>query len=124
MAALDSFNRHCQVVARRLSEGKVIPFLGAGANLLIVRRERVAAGRLPAERLGAADYFARNYGFPEEGRSISSGGPVRRLAAGDATLFEELHAIFAGGYSRTSSIDSWRSSRPSCASRAVTPSVS
>ena len=101
MAALDSFNRHCQVVARRLSEGKVIPFLGAGANLC----ERppghdVAAGRLPPERRRAGRLLRRNVRLPGQGRcSISfASSQYVDLTAGDAALFEELHAIFAGGY--------------------------
>jgi hypothetical protein len=33
MASVESLSRHCQIVARRLGVGSVVPFLGAGANL-------------------------------------------------------------------------------------------
>jgi hypothetical protein len=100
VAMMDSFNRHCQVVAKRLSEGKVIPFLGAGANLC----ERPPGslwqegGYLPS---GAelAVHLAEMYAYP--GRDASDLLRVAQyvdLTAGDAALFDELHAIFAGGY--------------------------
>jgi SIR2-like domain len=100
MAANDVLRRHCQVVSRRLAEGKVIPFLGAGASL-VERPAKVdwrQGGYLPSGS-ELADYFARSYEFPEKGPlDLVRVSQYVELAAGDAALFEELHAIFAGRY--------------------------
>jgi hypothetical protein len=96
----DLLHRHCQLVWRRLAEGKVIPFLGAGASL-VDRPPDVdwqKGGYLPS---GAelADYFAESYRFPEQGPlDLVRVSQYVELAAGDATLFEELHSIFASRY--------------------------
>jgi hypothetical protein len=65
VAALDSLSRHCQVVVRRLAEGKVIPFLGAGANLCERPPGKLwrDAGYLPSGAELAA-YLAENYAYP------------------------------------------------------------
>jgi len=78
----------------------VIPFLSAGANLC----ERPAGvdwlqeGCLPSGSELAA-YLADTYAFPELGPlDLVRVFQYVELAAGDATLFEELRAIFAGDY--------------------------
>jgi SIR2-like domain len=100
LSAVDLLHRHCQVVWRRLAEGKVIPFLGAGASL-VDRPTDVdwhKDGYLPSGS-ELADYFAQSYRFPEEGPlDLVRVSQWIELAAGDAALFEELHSIFAGGY--------------------------
>src|SRR4051794_3343551 len=83
-----------------MAEGKVIPFLGAGANLC----ERPAGSSWQDQHLlpsgsELATYLAETYAYPGE----DSGDLLRvaqyvDLAAGDAALFDELHAIFAGSY--------------------------
>src|SRR4051794_10510563 len=58
---------HCRLVARRLAEGKVIPFLGAGASLCERPREsdwrggasRLAEGRVTPFRGGGASLCER-----------------------------------------------------------------
>ena len=100
MDALDSLDAHCQIVAGRLSAGKVIPFLGAGANLC-ERPEGAswrADGYLPSGAELAA-YLAERYAYPEpDVTDLLRIAQYVDLSAGDATLFEELHSIFAGGY--------------------------
>jgi hypothetical protein len=34
VSATDSLSAHCRIVRKRLADGKVIPFLGAGASLV------------------------------------------------------------------------------------------
>jgi hypothetical protein len=100
LSAVDGLHRHCQVVWKRLAEGKVIPFLGAGASLCerppnVDWRED---GYLPSGS-ELASYFAKSYVYPEEGQlDLVRVSQYVELAAGDATLFEELHAIFASQY--------------------------
>jgi hypothetical protein len=87
------------MVARRLAEGKVIPFLGAGASLC----ERPPdsdwrQGYLPSGSELAA-FFSDSYGYPEQGPlDLVRVSQFVELTAGDATLYEELHSIFAGAY--------------------------
>ena len=77
----------------------MIPFLGAGANL--VERPAGASwrdGYLPS---GAelATYLATKYAYPEQDASdLLRVAQYVDLSAGDAVLFEELHSIFAGRY--------------------------
>ena len=78
----------------------MIPFLGAGASLV----ERPAdvnwqqGGYLPSGS-ELADYFAKSYQFPETGPlDLVRVSQYVDLAAGHATLYEELHSIFAGRY--------------------------
>ena len=99
MSAVRPLQRHCQLVARRLAEGKVIPFLGAGAGLC----ERPPDsdwrdGYLPSGSELAA-FFADTYGYPEQGPlDLVRVSQYVELTAGDATLYDELHSIFAGRY--------------------------
>jgi hypothetical protein len=99
LSAVSPLQRHCQLVARRLAEGKVIPFLGAGASLC----ERPPQsdwrqGYLPSGSELAA-FFAENYAYPEQGPlDLVRVSQYVELTAGDATLYEELHSIFAGMY--------------------------
>ena len=87
------------MVARRLAAGRVIPFLGAGASLC----ERPPdsdwrQGYLPSGSELAA-FLADNYGYPEQGPlDLVRVSQFVELTAGDATLYEELHSIFAGLY--------------------------
>jgi hypothetical protein len=93
-------SRHCQVVAKRLAEGKVIPFLGAGANLCErpLKSDWQAGGYLPSGAELAA-YLASTYAYPEQGiPDLVRASQYVELAAGDAALFDELHSIFAGSY--------------------------
>jgi hypothetical protein len=78
----------------------VIPFLGAGASLC----ERPPAcdwrsdGFLPSGS-ELASFLAQEYAFPEPGPlDLARVSQYVELAVGDATLFEELHSIFASSY--------------------------
>jgi len=98
--SLDALSRHCQVVSRRLAEGKVIPFLGAGANLCgrpagVAWRE---AGFLPSGS-ELSSYLAETYAYPgQDAANLLRVAQYVDLAAGDAALFDELHSVFAGAY--------------------------
>jgi SIR2-like domain len=99
VSAVSQLERHCQVVARRLIEGKVIPFLGAGANLC-ERPEGVdwQDGYLPSGR-ELADYLATNYAYPDaDEHDLLRVSQYVDLTAGDAVLFEELRSIFVRPY--------------------------
>ncbi len=100
VAKVDPLNRHCQIVARRLGTGSVVPFLGAGANLC----ERppgsdweAEAGFLPS---GAelADYLSTPYGYPETDHDLLRVAQWVDLVSSPRALVDELHAIFSRDY--------------------------
>ena len=92
---------HCRIVAMRLADAKVIPFLGAGANLCD-RPEGVdwlRDGYLPS---GAelAEYLSEKYPHPEGERHdlVRVSQYVDLVTGGEAALYEALHPLFAGDY--------------------------
>jgi hypothetical protein len=99
IAANDDLRGHCRIVWTGLNDGIVIPFLGAGASLVdkppgVDWRD----GYLPSGS-ELADYFAKEYPYPEKGPlDLARVAQYVDLVAGDAPLFQRLHAIFAGRY--------------------------
>jgi hypothetical protein len=95
----DSLDRHCQIVARRLAAGSVVPFLGAGANLLDrppeVRWQ--ADGYLPSGTELAA-YLAEPYGYPEEDLDLLRVSQWVDLVSSPRALVDELHSVFSREY--------------------------
>jgi SIR2-like domain len=94
----DALERHCQIVARRLGTGSVIPFLGAGANLC----ERPPdsdweAGYLPSGAELAA-YLSTPYGYPDTDRDLLRVAQWVDLVSSPRALVDELHAIFSRDY--------------------------
>jgi SIR2-like domain len=90
---------HCLIVARRLREGKVVPFLGAGANLCD-RPSDVdwQRGFLPSGR-ELASFLAEGYGYPkEEPRDLLRVSQYVHAMTGGTTLYDELHRLFSGTY--------------------------
>src|SRR4051794_34841745 len=90
--------RHCRLVQARLGEGKVIPFLGAGANLC--GRPPDADwqdGYLPSGR-ELADYLASEFQYPDDEPLdlVRVSQYVGLATGGEAALFEKLHALFSG----------------------------
>jgi hypothetical protein len=92
---------HYHFVATRIAAGKVIPFLGAGANLC-GRPEGVdwqEGSYLPnADEL--AQYLAADYPHlaKQDAYDLSRVSQYVDLFGGDAVLFEKLHGLFAGEY--------------------------
>lgn len=99
MSAVDQVQRYAQIVCRRLEEGKVVSFLGAGASLFErPEAEWQAGGQLPSGG-ELATYLAESYGFPESGPlDLLRVSQWVQMAAGDAALFEELRTVFTGTY--------------------------
>jgi hypothetical protein len=99
MAEVDPLNRHCQIVARRLGTGSVIPFLGAGANLC--GRPANAdwqAGRYPPSGHELAEYLAGPYGYPEPDRDLLRVSQWVDLVSSPRALVDELHTVFSRDY--------------------------
>jgi hypothetical protein len=99
MDAVDSLSRHCQIVARRLGAGSIVPFLGAGVNLLErpphARWE--ADGYLPSGSELAA-YLAAPYGYPEADLDLLRVSQWVDLVSSPRALVDELHGVFSRDY--------------------------
>ena len=99
VAAAGSLNRHCQIVARRLGSGSVVPFLGAGANLVErpAEAEWEADGYLPS---GAelATYLAGPYGYPDAALDLVRVSQWVDLVSSPRALVDELHGVFSREY--------------------------
>ena len=98
MAAVDTLNRHCQIVARRFATGSVVPFLGAGANLCERPPERDWRGRLLPSGAELAAYLAEPYGYPEADRDLLRVSQWVELMSSPRALVDELHAVFSRDY--------------------------
>ena len=99
MAEVDSLNRHCQIVARRLATGSVVPFLGAGANLC-GRPADVdwQTERYPPSGHELAEYLAEPYGYPEPDRDLLRVSQWVDLVSSPRALVDELHTVFSRDY--------------------------
>jgi hypothetical protein len=107
VAAVDSLEKHCKDVAYWLGKGLVVPFLGAGANLL----ERPAGyewqddGKHLPSGAELAGYLAdpeKPYDIPEDDRKppldllrVSQWVVLRR---NEMALVRELHTVFERNY--------------------------
>lgn len=93
--------RHARLIDKRIDEGRVIPFLGAGANLY---------GRPPAAdwRVGnylpsgaeLAGYLASEYEYPgpDSRDLVRVAQYVDLVTGGEGALFDELRPLFTGTY--------------------------
>jgi SIR2-like domain len=98
--AREELEAHCRIVCRRLREGKVIPFLGAGTNLC--GRPNGADWRngkyLPSGPELAA-YLADSYAYPAtEVRDLLRVSQYVQAVTGGTALYDELHDLFARDY--------------------------
>jgi SIR2-like domain len=101
---LEELDAHCRIVLRRLREGKVIPFLGAGANLC-GRPDGAdwrAAPYLPSGK-ELATYLAESYAYPsDETHDLLRVSQYVQAVTGGTVLYDELRDLFAGDYTPTS----------------------
>ncbi len=95
---------HFRVVAKAISEGRVVPFLGAGVNLSSLPKAKWGPSfhdRLPsAEEL--TEHLATQYSYPsKEPRELAPVSQYVALVHGLGTLYEELHRVFSPEYTYT-----------------------
>lgn len=91
---------HCRIVSRRLREGKVIPFLGAGTNLC-GRPTDVdwRSGQYLPSGQELADYLADSYAYPSsESPDLLRVSQYVHAVTGGTALYDELHDLFSRAY--------------------------
>jgi class 3 adenylate cyclase len=103
---LEAFDQHFDTVVRALSEGRVVPFLGASVNL-VGRPEdhrEWQYGQSDFLPVGAelADHLARNFDYPStEPRDLVRVSQYVAVKAGIGPLYDELRKVFKTEYPPT-----------------------
>jgi WD40 repeat protein len=98
VAAVDSLNRHCQIVTRRLGNGSVVPFLGAGVNLCERPMDADWEAGYPPSGAELAAFLAAPYGYPEADLDLLRVAQWVDLVSSPRALVDELHAVFSRDY--------------------------
>ena len=96
----DDLAAHCHIVSRRLREGRVVPFLGAGANLCgrPIDADWRSGHYLPSGSELAA-YLAESYAYPpRESQDLLRVSQYIQAVTGGTVLYEELHELFTRQY--------------------------
>jgi hypothetical protein len=95
----DELAAHCRIVSRRLREGKVVPFLGAGANLCDRPQDANWQNRYLPSGQELAAYLAESYAYPAtESRDLLRVSQYVQAVTGGTVLYDELHSLFAHEY--------------------------
>src|SRR6266545_947416 len=99
----DELESHCLIVARRLRDGTVVPFLGAGANLC--GRPDGAdwqEGHYLPSGAELTSYLAESYAYPQsEGRDLLRVSQYVQAMTGGNVLYRELRGLFNREYEPT-----------------------
>lgn len=96
-----ALRQHARLVGKRIADGRVIPFLGAGANLCD-RPPGVdwhTGDWLPSGS-ELASHLAAEYDYPgaDSGDLVRVAMYVDLVTGGEGALFEDLRPMFTGGY--------------------------
>jgi hypothetical protein len=101
--AREELEAHFRIVCRRMREGTVIPFLGAGVNLC-GRKPDVdwRSGRYLPSGQELASYLAESYAYPAgEPCDLLRVSQYVQAMTGGTVLYDELHHLFAREYEPT-----------------------
>jgi hypothetical protein len=99
----EDIQAHCRIVMRRLREGRVIPFLGAGTNLCGRPKDASwRAGEYLPSGTELAAYLADGYGYPaSETLDLLRVSQYVQAMTGGRVLYDELHGLFDRDYPAT-----------------------
>jgi hypothetical protein len=106
--------QHARLVGKRIGDGKVIPFLGAGANLC---DRPMLAEWAPGPYLPSggelAGYLAAEYEYPgaDSRDLVRVAQYVDLITGGEGALFDELRPLFTGIY-EPNRLHRWLASLP------------
>jgi len=92
-------SRYSKIVVKSLRNGKVIPFLGAGANMC-GRPDGVdwQEGTYPPSGAELTDYLADAYEYPENDGDLLRVSQWVKLTNNEGILFDDLHNVFDHPY--------------------------
>ena len=101
----DSLDVHYNIVIKGITDGRVVPFLGAGVNLC-GRPEGLAWSRRQSEHLPSgselAEHLAREFYYPQdETQDLVRVAQYAAVITGLGPLYEELHSLFDADYPPT-----------------------
>jgi len=98
----ETLDEHYGYVAEALSRGRVVPLLGAGANLCDPARRGWRMGQNLPAGTELSEYIADAYTYPGSDRDdllrVSQYAQAKR---GDGTLYDYLREVFAADYGYT-----------------------
>ena len=101
---IDTIEAHYRQVAKAMvSDGRVVPLLGAGVNLCgrpVDGPWQQGARYLPSGG-ELADYLAASFDYPEPSHDLVRISQYVSVVMGDAPLYDELHDVFAAEYEPT-----------------------
>ncbi|HLG18168.1 MAG TPA: SIR2 family protein [Blastocatellia bacterium] len=96
----DQLDEHYDVVTKAITDGRVVPFLGAGVNLW--NRGAIdewRPGRCPPSGWELTKYLAKTYKYPETGAmDLARVSQYVAVTSGSGPLYEELHSLFCVAY--------------------------
>ena len=97
----DELQMHCRRVMRAMLEGKVVPLLGAGANLAGRPPDTPwERGRYLPSGVELADYLASRFDYPDDGDrpDLLRISEYASVMTGSGPLYEQLHEVFDADY--------------------------
>jgi class 3 adenylate cyclase len=105
LGILESLNAHYDMIIKTILEGRVVPFIGEGANLCGRPSDRKwTSGRsdtLPSNA-ELAEHLARNFEYPPSAPlDLVRVSEYVSVVSGSGPLYEELHSLFDADYEPT-----------------------
>jgi hypothetical protein len=105
LGILESLNAHYDVIIKTIVEGRVVPFIGEGANLCGRPSDKKwACGQsdtLPSNA-ELAEHLARNFEYPPSAPlDLVRVSEYVSVVSGSGPLYEELHSLFDADYEPT-----------------------
>ena len=99
----DVLDAHLRIMAKALSEGRVVPFFGAGANLCGRPADMIwKPGKFLPSGGELSRYLASSFGYPEnEPLDLVRVSQYAAVMAGSGPLYEELRRVFDKDYAST-----------------------
>jgi hypothetical protein len=98
----DSLDAHYPLVLKAITEGRLIPFFGAGANLCGRPTDaKWQQGTYLPSGGELSEHLAKNFAYLESDRDLARVSQYVELMAGSAPLYEELRELLDADYPPT-----------------------
>ena len=100
----DSLDAHYKMVVKAITDGRVVPFFGAGVNLCGRPAEMAwqCGGQYLPSGGELAEYLAEEFGYPSsEVQDLVRVSQYVTVMIGSGPLYEELHSLLDADYRPT-----------------------